>query len=418
MTLTAEKERLLEPLTKTKKGFVPFMAALVVVLAWGIIAWWTQLTYGFQVTGLNNTVVWGLYIATFVFLIGVSHAGILISATVRLMNLERYKPVSRMAEVLTLTGLVVAVLSVIVDLSRPDRWINFLTGLRLTSPLAWDFVFIAIYFTLSALYLFISLKEDILEVRHLAPRGTGWIYGILVWFYDKATPKSHEAYQKFLDRFALLILPFPVFGSGMVVPFIFSVLVAKPTWNVPFFGPYFLGAAALSGVSAVIIIAAIFRKVFNWEGVLESEIFTGLGKVMLILIPVYVYFTFLEQFTSQYVGATLELAVSDYLLSGPYAMVFWSMLILSFAFPFVLLIVRKTVKGVFVAALLVTLGLWVKRVIIVVPTLVHPNLPFELGSYSPTWVEWSVLAGIFALLMLLYSAFVKIFPIIELDIYD
>ncbi len=158
MTLTVEKERLLEPLTRTKKGFVPFMAALVVVLAWGAIAWWTQLTYGFQVTGLNNTVVWGLYIATFVFLIGVSHAGILISATVRLMNLERYKPVARMAEVLTITGLVGAILSVIVDLSRPDRWINFLTGLRLTSPLAWDFVFIALYFALSALYLLLSLK--------------------------------------------------------------------------------------------------------------------------------------------------------------------------------------------------------------------------------------------------------------------
>jgi molybdopterin-containing oxidoreductase family membrane subunit len=171
-------------------------------------------------------------------------------------------------------------------------------------------------------------------------------------------------------------------------------------------------------VAAVVIIAAIFRKVFGWGDVLKIEIFKGLGKVMLILIPVYVYFTFLEQFTSQYVGATLELAVSDYLLKGPYAMVFWSMLILSFVFPFILLIVRRTVKGTFIAAILVTIGLWVKRVIIVVPTLVHPNLPFEIGSYSPTWVEWSVLTGIFALMMLLYSAFVKVFPIIELDIYD
>ncbi len=168
----------------------------------------------------------------------------------------------------------------------------------------------------------------------------------------------------------------------------------------------------------MIIIAAIFRKVFGWGDVLELGIFKGLGKVMLVLIPVYVYFTFLEQFTSQYVGATLELAVSDYLLSGPYANVFWSMVILSFVFPFLLLVFRKTVRGTFIAALLVTLGLWVKRVIIVVPTLVHPNLPFELGSYLPTWVEWSVVAGIFALLMLLYSAFVKVFPIIELDIYD
>ena len=418
MTLTMEKERLLEPLTKTKKGFVPFMAALIAIISWGVIAWWTQFKYGFQVTGLNNTVVWGLYIASFVFLIGMSHAGILISATIRVLNLEKYRPISRMADVLTITGLVAAVLSILVDLSRPEKWINFLLSLRLTSPLAWDFVLIALSFILAAMYLFLSLKEDIMAVRDRAPRGVGWIYGILIWLYKKVTPEDPGAHQKLLNRFALLILPLPVFSSGMVVPFIFSALVAKPSWNVPFLGPYFLGAAALSGVSVVIIIAVVFRKVFDWEDILEPGIFRGLGKVMLVLIPVYVYFTFLEQFTSQYVGATLELAISDYLLSGPYANVFWSMIILSFVFPFLLLVFRKTVRGTFIAALLVTLGLWVKRVIIVVPTLVHPNLPFELGSYLPTWVEWSVIAGIFALLMLLYSAFVKVFPIIELDIYD
>lgn len=418
MTLTMEKERLLEPLTKTKKGFVPFMAALVAIISWGFIAWWTQFKYGFQVTGLNNTVVWGLYIATFVFLIGMSHAGILISATIRVLNLERYRPISRMADVLTITGLIAAVLSILVDLSRPEKWYQFLLSLRLTSPLAWDFVLIAISFILAAMYLFLSLKEDILAVRDRAPRGVGWIYGLLIWLYEKVTPEDHDAHQKLLNRFALLILPLPVFSSGMVVPFIFSALVAKPSWNVPFLGPYFLGAAALSGVSVVIIIAVVFRKVFDWEDILEPGIFRGLGKVMLVLIPVYVYFTFLEQFTSQYVGATLELAISDYLLKGPYAVVFWSMMILSFVFPFLLLVFRKTVRGTFIAALLVTLGLWIKRVIIVVPTLVHPNLPFELGSYSPTWVEWSVLAGIFALFMILYSAFAKIFPIVELNIYD
>ncbi len=418
MTLTMEKERLLEPLTKTKKGFVPFMAVLIAIISWGFIAWWTQFKYGFQVTGLNNTVVWGLYIATFVFLIGMSHAGILISATVRVLNLERYRPISRMADVLTITGLIAAVLSILVDLSRPEKWYQFLLSLRLTSPLAWDFVLIALSFILAAMYLFLSLKEDILAVRDRAPWGTGWIYGLLIWLYEKVTPKDHGAHQKLLKRFALLILPLPVFSSGMVVPFIFSALVAKPSWNVPFLGPYFLGAAALSGISVVTIIAVVFRKVFSWEDVLEPGIFKGLGKTMLVLIPVYVYFTFLEQFTSQYVGATLELAVSDYLLKGPYAAVFWSMMILSFVFPFLLLVFRKTVRGTFIAAILVTLGLWVKRVIIVVPTLVHPNLPFELGSYSPTWVEWSVLAGIFALFMILYSAFAKIFPIVELNIYD
>ena len=126
------------------------------------------------------------------------------------------------------------------------------------------------------------------------PTYTEWLESERTHARDRVTPKSHEAYQRLLDRFALMMLPFPVFGSGMVVPSIFSVLVAKPTWNVPFFGPYFLGAAALSGVAAVVILAAVFRKVFNWEDILEPGIFKGLGAVMLVLIPVYTYFTFLE----------------------------------------------------------------------------------------------------------------------------
>ena len=419
VTNETDENRLLEPLTHTGRNFQPFMAALVVIIAWGALAWWTQMSYGFQVTGLNNSVVWGIYIANFVFLIGISHAGILISATVRLLDLKNFKPVARMAEVLTIVGLASAILSVIVDLGRPDRWFNILVSLRITSPLAWDFVFIALYFTLSAIYLLLSLKEDVVRCREFAPRGTGWIYGLLIWFYDRVTPKDHEAYERLLKRFALLILPFPVFGSGMVVPFIFSVLVAKPTWNVPFFGPYFLTAAILSGVSAVVILATILRNIFQWDDFLKPIIYRGLASLMLVLIPIYVYFTFLEQFTSQYVQATHELVISDYLLMGPYAAIFWSMILLGFIVPFTLLIVSKrSVTGVFTASVLVTFGLWVKRVIIVVPTLIHPNLPFDIGNYAPTWVEWSIIAGIFALGTLLYSLFVKVFPIIELDILE
>ncbi|MFQ6052966.1 MAG: NrfD/PsrC family molybdoenzyme membrane anchor subunit [Candidatus Bathyarchaeia archaeon] len=396
-------ERLLGPLTRTGGNFFTFVAALLAVEAWAAFAWWTQVSYGFQVTGLNNTVVWGLYIANFVFLIGISHAGILISATVRILKLRRYRPVARMAEVLTLVSLVMAVLSVVADLGRPDRWYNMLLSIQISSPLAWDFTFIALYFTLSALYLFLSLRDDIARCEGSAAWRRG-LFRLLMRIYDKVTPRDHEKYEGMLNRFALVVLPFPVFGSGMVVPFIFSVLVAKPTWNVPFFGPYFL--------------SALFRRVYDWEEVLRPEVFRGLGDIMIVLIPVYVYFTFLEQFTSQYVRAATELAVSDYLLSGPYALIFWSMVIFGFIVPFFVLIASRsrTVNGVYLAALMVSIGLWIKRVIIVVPTLVQPNLPFDIGSYNPTWVEWSVLVGIFAFGALLYSMFVKLFPIIELDI--
>ncbi len=412
-------ERIIRPLTRTSGRFFPFVAALLGVIAWSVFAWWTQMSYGFQVTGINNTVVWGLYIATFVFLIGISHAGILISATTRLLNLERFKPVARMAEVLALVGMVTAVLSVIVDLGRPDRWYNILLSLQISSPLVWDFIFIALYFALSALYLFLSMRDDVVKIDETvtARRST---YRVLRKIYDRITPRDDEKYEKLLYRFALFMIPIPFFGSGMVTPFIFSVLVAKPTWNVPFFGPYFLTAAVLSGISVVVLVAAVFRRLFGWEDIVKPEVFSGFSDIMIVLIPIYLYFTFLEQFTSQYVRAATELAISDYLLSGPYALLFWSMILLGFVVPFIVLIAsrKRSINGILLASILVTTGLWIKRVIIVVPTLVHPNLPFETSSYNPTWVEWSVLAGILALGTLLYTMFVKMFPMIELDILD
>lgn len=406
-------------MTHTGAGFYVFVGVMTAVLAWGAYAWWNQIRYGLQTTGLNNTVIWGLYISNFVFLIGISHAGILISATVRLMNLEKYKPVARMAEVLTVAGLVMAVLSVVVDLGRPDRVISIFQNLRVASPLAWDFLFITLYFAFSAFYLFISLRDDIVHLMGRFSR-RGILYGVLSKIYGVITPRDRQKYEKMLWWLALAILPFPVFGSGMVVPFIFSMLSARPAWNVPFFGPYFLTAAIVSGVSAVIVIAVVARRLYRWDEVVGSDLIIGLGNFLRMGIPVYVYFTFVEQFTVQYVRENSELVVSNYILRGLYAPIFWGMIAFCFIAPEIILLMprTRTVSGVFFASALVTAGLWVKRVLIVVPALIYPNLPYEMGVYVPTWIEWSVLAGVFTVGVLFYSFFLKLFPIIELDMRE
>lgn len=414
--MESNERKLLAPLTRTGTQFYAFMAVVLALIGWGGYAWWIQIQHGLQTTGLNNTIIWGLYISNFVFLIGISHAGILISATVRLMNLEKYKPVARMAEVLTVVGLLMAVLSVVVDLGRPDRIISMFMNLKVVSPLAWDLIFISLYFTFSAFYLFVSLKDDIIHCTEKVGR-LGGLYRVLTKIYNVITPKDEQKYQRMLWWIALIILPFPVFGSGMVVPFIFSMLVARPAWNVPFFGPYFLTAAIVSGVSTVTFIAVAFRRIFDWEDVIPSELIVGLGNFLKIGIPVYVYFTFVEQFTIQYVQEHADLAVSNYILQGPYAPYFWGMILFGFIVPELILIFPKTknVKGVFLASLLVTAALWLKRIIIVVPALVFPNIPYEIGVYVPTWVEWSLIAGIFGLGGLIYAIFVKLFPIVELE---
>jgi molybdopterin-containing oxidoreductase family membrane subunit len=417
--MTEHEAQLLKPMATTSTRFYAFVGVLMVMLLWGGISWWTQIRYGLQMTGLNNIVIWGLYISTFVFLIGISHAGILISATVRLMNLEKYKPVARIAEVLTVSGLAMAVLSVVVDLGRPDRILTLLLNLKLGSPLAWDLVFISLYFAFSAFYLFVSLREDVIACSERFDK-RGAFYRVLTKIYNVITPKDKHRYERMLWWIALIILPFPVFGSGMVVPFIFSLLVARPAWNAPFFGPYFLTAAIVSGISTVVVIAVIIRKVYNWENVIKSDLIVGLGNTLKVGIPIYLYFTFVEQFTVQYVREHAELAVSDYILKGPYAVYFWGMIVLGFLIPELILLIprTRTVKGVFLSSILVTVALWVKRAIIVVPTLVFPNLPYETGVYVPTLLEWSILGGIFTLGILIYTAFVKLFPIVELEIAE
>ncbi len=410
------RDRILASMTKTGTPFYLFLAITIALMGWGGYAWWTQIDHGLMTTGLDDTIMWGLYISNFVFCIGISHAGILISATVRLMNLEKYKPVARMAEVLTIAGLAMAVLSVVVDLGRPDRILVLLMNIRPVSPLAWDLIFITLYFTFSAFYLFVSLKEDIMHLTEMEG-GRGALYRFLMKIYGVISPKDAQKYQKMLWWIALIILPFPVFGSGMVVPFIFSMLVARPAWNVPFFGPYFLTGAIVSGVSAVTVIAVALRKIFKWEDILSSELIVGLGNIIRIGVPIYIYFTLVEHFTIQYVQEHADLAVSNYVLRGPYAIYFWGMIIIGFIVPMLILFYPKTknVTGVFVASALVTAALWLKRIIIVVPALVFPNIPYETGVYIPTWVEWALVAGVFGLGGFIYAIFVKLFPIVELE---
>jgi molybdopterin-containing oxidoreductase family membrane subunit len=407
---------ILKPLKQTGLGFYLFVGVLAIISAWGLYAWWIEFRFGL-LTDLNNSIIWGLNISTFIFMIGISHAGILISSTVRLMNLKKYKPVARMAEVLTIVSLLMAVLYVVVDLGRPDRVLNLFLTLKLISPLAWDFIFIMLYLLLSAFYLFVSLKEDIIHLVNIDGNNSV-LYRILIRVYDIITPKDNQSYEKMLRWVAYIILPFPVFGSGMVVPFIFSLLVAKPAWNVPFFGPYFVTAAIVSGVSAVIVIAVILRSVFNWEKIISSDLIIGLGNFLKLGIPVYVYFTFVEQFTIQYVQEHADIAVSNYILWGPYALYYWGMILLGLVVPEILLLFPKTrnVKGVFIASILVTVALWMKRVIIVIPALIYPNLPHQMEIYTPTWVEWSTFSGILGVGILLYSLFIKLFPIVELDL--
>lgn len=416
------KKPLLRPLVYTTRSFYIFIGALFIITIWFGYAWWTQLAQGLGVTGMRTPVgsAWGLYIANFIFLIGISHAGIAISAAVRILRLKAYRPIARMAELLTAVSLVLAILNVIFDLGRPDRILNvFLYG-RWQSPLLWDFTAITTYLAATLVYLYIAMREDLAICRERFKKRRWFHKWLRFWALGYAdTSEERRAHEHVAWWLALFILPIMV-SVHTVVSWVYGLLPARPGWYNPFFGPYFTTAAVASGIALIIVIAAIFRRIFRLKEYIRPDIFRGLGNFLAVVVVIYLYFMIAEQVTVRYAGPTAEWAVSQELLLGSFAWIYWPTVILGLTVPFFILFVQAINPNIFglgrtvFASLLVVITLWVKRVIVIVPSLLHQHLPFPLGTYIPTWVEWSLILGTYAVGVLLYTAFVKLFPILEL----
>jgi molybdopterin-containing oxidoreductase family membrane subunit len=414
-------EELLKPILSTGRGFYVFIGVLLIVTAWFVYAWYVQLTQGLGVTSMRTPVgaAWGGYIARLVFFVGIAHGGIAISAAIRLFNLTRYTPVARVGEILTIISLMMAGLSIMVDMGRPDRIFNLIiywpqrVG---TSSLTWDITVIIIYFSLSACYLWLTMRKDLARCVTRFPR-LAWLYRPLLLGYR---PDEEEKIDRMTWWLSIAIVFLIVMLSGGVVPWIFGLLPARPGWFSALAGPYFLTAAVGSAIAAVIVVAGVLRRVFNWQEHIKPEIFSGLGAFLGVITLFYLYLVLAEQLTMRYAAPLSELLISDKLFQGEFAPVFWPMLILGFLIPPVMLMIQAirpkwfSLNRTVLAAALILMAFLVKRFLIVVPSLLRPLLPFPEGSYIPSWVEWSMMAGVFAIAILLYTVFLKLFPIVEL----
>jgi molybdopterin-containing oxidoreductase family membrane subunit len=416
------EERVLRPLVRTGRGFYLFLLFLLALIAWGLYAWYTQLRQGLFVTGMRDIGVgppWGLYIANFIFFIGLAHGGVAISAAVRVVGLKMYRPITRIAELLTPISLGMAALSVLFDLGRPDRLINIFIYYPERvgqSPLAWDWTVIILYFAFSTIYLLLTMRRDIALCAERFPRWR-WLYRPLLIGY---TPGEEEKVERVAWWMALCIPTLLVLLSGGVIAWLLGLMIGRPGWYGAFMGPYFVTAAIASAVAAVILVAAVLRRLFGWEELIKPEVFKGLGNFLAATMFVYLYFMLAEHITMQYPGPipTPELSVSQALLQGEFAPIFWAMLVVFFVLPSVALLAQVVAKRLSLAlttlsALAILVGLWVKRFLIVVPPLTRSLLPYAVGVYTPTWVEWSLIVSTFAIAALLYTLFIKVLPVME-----
>ncbi len=403
---------LLEPIMKVSLRFFALVVFLLAIVAWGVYGYIHQFRQGLGVTGLNQPISWGFYVTNFVFFIGISHAGTLISAILRICQAEWRRPITRMAEVITGMVLAIGALNILVDLGRPDRLLNVLRYGRLQSPLLWDATSLSAYFTASLVYLWLPMIPDIAIVRDSGIRGH-WIYRILAIGW-RGTKKQQKVLNRGIAIMAIMVIPIAV-SVHSVVSFVFSMTL-QPMWHSTIFGPYFVAGAIFSGIAALVIAMVIVRKVYHFENYLKPVHFHNLGSLLLAMALVWSYFTFSEYLTSFYGNEPEEMQVFWLKFSGAYAPYFWAMVACNFVIPMAFLCFRKThtIGKTLAASISICIGMWLERFIIVVPSLASPRLDYGPGVYFPTWVEWSETAGCFALFILLFALFSKVFPLISI----
>jgi molybdopterin-containing oxidoreductase family membrane subunit len=408
------EEDLLRPITQTGRDFYITVAILLAVISVGVYAWIIQLRDGLGVTGLNRPIFWGFYITNFVFFIGISHAGTLISAILRLANAEWRRAITRSAEVITVLVLFFGVMNIINDLGRPDRLLDTIFHGKFQSPLLWDVISISAYLICSSVYLYLPLIPDIALMRDKF-KGTkrGEFYRILAIGW-KGTEKQWKILQRAISSMAVMVIPIAV-SVHTVVSYVFAMTI-QPMWHSTIFGPYFVTGAIFSGIAGLLIAMVVIRKSCHLQAYLKPVHFNNLGLLLLVMSLLWFYFTFTENLTSFYGAEPSHLAVFYAKLTGPYAPYFWSMVFLCFILPVAILSNRKTrtIPGIFVVSCGVIVGMWLERYTIVLPTLINPRLPIERGTYTPSWVELAITAACFAAFILLYILFVKVFPIVSI----
>jgi len=411
---------LLRPVFHTSGRFFVAVAVLGAFVLAAFGAWGYQMYAGIGVSGLRWPVYWGFYITNFVFWIGLSHAGTLISAILRLANATWRRPVTRCAEVITVFALSIGGMFPLVHLGRPwlafwlipypsERgiWPNF------RSPLVWDFFAINTYLIGSVAFLTLPIVPDWATVRDKA---TGWrkkIYTVLAMGW-RGTPRQWSRLETAMHLLAVAIIPVAV-SVHTIVSWDFA-MVPVPLWHSTIFGPYFVAGAIFSGIAALIIAMAALRKLLHLEDYLTHVHFDNLGKLLLLMTLLWGYFVFAERLTVWYGNGPAENTVLWATQRGPYAILFWVMVICNFVIPFPILAIKKlrTITGTVLASFAIVVGMWLERYLIIVPSLARKYLPYSWGTYWPRWPEITITVGTFAGMVLLYLLFSKVVPIISM----
>ncbi|MBI3761104.1 MAG: polysulfide reductase NrfD [Chloroflexi bacterium] len=328
-----DKEKLIDPLFRTGPRFQLAALAFLAVIGWGVYMYLRQLILGLGETGMTRPTYWGVYMVNFIFFIGISHAGTLISAILRVTGAEWRRPITRVAEAVTAFALVVGTLQIIVDMGRPDRLIFVILHGRLQSPILWDVVSVTAYFLGSVTYLYLPLMPDAAILRDYctdAPAGRlyapAWqrtLYTVLALGW-RGTRAQWERLEKAIAVMAVFIIPVAV-SVHTIISWILATTV-QPGWHSSIFGPYFVAGAIFSGIGALFIAMTAVRKVLGLEQYIAERQYRNLGLLFVTMNAIWAYFTYAEHLSIAAGQQTEEFPVLASKLWGEFAPGFWAMI--------------------------------------------------------------------------------------------
>lgn len=403
------------------RWWVCFIIA-VSFLTTGVVAVAYQIKTGIGTWGLNKTIGWGWDITNFVFWVGIGHAGTLISAILLLFRQKWRTSINRAAEAMTIFAVMCAGIFPIIHMGRPwlAHWVFPFPNVRGTlwvnfrSPLLWDVFAISTYFSVSAIFWYIGMIPDLATMRDRSSGIKEKIYGLFSFGWDGSNRSWHR-YEVLCLILAGLAAPLVVSVHTIVsMDFATSVI---PGWHTTIFPPYFVTGAVFSGFAMVLTLLIITRKVMKFEHYITISHIEAMCKVLILtgMLVSLAYMT--EFFMAWYSGNEYERFTFINRATGPYAWAYWTMVTCNVVSPHFLWFkkIRTNLVAVFILSIVVNIGMWFERFVIIVTSLHRDYLPSSWAMYSPTKIEVLTFMGSFGLFFTLFLLFIRFLPAINIS---
>ena len=395
-----------------------FGFALLLVFLWAAAV---LLVEGTGIWGIRKPVMWGFAITNFVWWIGIGHAGTLISAILLLLNQSWRNSINRFAEAMTLFAVACAGMFPLLHLGRPWLFYWLLPypnsmGVQpqFRSPLVWDVFAVSTYATVSFLFWFVGLVPDLGTLRDRASTRAGrFFYGIIAMGW-RGSARHWSVYETASLLLAGLATPL-VISVHTVVSFDFTIAIV-PGWHSTFFPPYFVAGAIYSGFAMVLVLAIPLRKVYGLEGLITQRHLDNSAKIMLATGMIVSYAYVLETFTAWYSGDVFEQSAIWNRMTGPYAPQYWLLVFCNIIALQVLWFkrVRSSPLLLFIESMVVLVGMWLERFMIIVSSLAQDFMPSAWGLFHGTRWDWATYFGTIGLFMFLFFLFIRLLPMISI----